>query len=214
MEGKKTILKKYSYPILLIIFVVGTIGHLLYTTRELMILLTPYTLILTMGLVFYSLLNTKNIKLLFWFILTYLITFLIEVVGVKTGVIFGNYIYGNTLGIKVFDVPLLIGLNWVFVIFGSILIAEQISKKIIIIILISSTAALTFDIILEPVAIKLDYWNWVNGNIPTQNYIAWFVISLIATTLFILLKIKIKSDLTKNYFMIQLLFFLILNLFL
>lgn len=214
MEGKKTILKKYSYPILLIIFVVGTIGHLLYTTRELMILLTPYTLMLTMGLVFYSLFYTKNIKLLFWFILTYLITFLIEVVGVKTGVIFGNYIYGNTLGINVFDVPLLIGLNWVFVILGSILIAEQISKKIIIIILISSTAALTFDIILEPVAIKLDYWNWATGNIPIQNYIAWFVISLIATILFVLMKIKIKSDLTKNYFLIQLLFFLILNLFL
>lgn len=214
MEGKKTILKKYSYPTLIIIFIVGTIGHLLNTTRELMILLTPYTLILTMGLVFYSLLNTQNIKLLFWFILTYLITFLIEVVGVKTGVIFGNYIYGNTLGIKVFDVPLLIGLNWVFVILGSILIAEQISKKIIIIILISSTAALTFDIILEPVAIKLDYWNWAMGNIPTQNYIAWFVISLIATILFVLMKIKIKSDLTKNYFLIQLLFFLILNLFL
>ena len=35
-----------------------------------------------------------------------------EILGVKFGVIFGDYEYGSALGLKIFDVPLLIGANW------------------------------------------------------------------------------------------------------
>jgi putative membrane protein len=52
----------------------------------------------------------------------------LEVVGVKTGLIFGEYKYGSTLGIKLFEVPLIIGFNWVFVILGSISISRLITK--------------------------------------------------------------------------------------
>ena len=41
-----------------------------------------------------------------------LIGFIFEIIGVKTGLIFGHYKYCNGLGTKVFDVPLIISLNW------------------------------------------------------------------------------------------------------
>ena len=35
-----------------------------------------------------------------------------EIVGVKFGIIFGDYKYGYALGYKIFEVPILIGANW------------------------------------------------------------------------------------------------------
>jgi hypothetical protein len=37
-----------------------------------------------------------------------------------------------------------------------------------------------FDWIMEPVAIRLDYWTWAGGDIPMQNYFAWFVIATVS----------------------------------
>ena len=38
---------------------------------------------------------------------------LAEIIGVQTGILFGSYAYGETLGLKIFGAPLVIGLNWV-----------------------------------------------------------------------------------------------------
>jgi hypothetical protein len=37
---------------------------------------------------------------------------------------------------------------------------------------------LLFDIIMEPVAIALDFWRWPMDIVPLQNYIAWFVLGI------------------------------------
>ena len=34
------------------------------------------------------------------------------------------------------------------------------------------------DIMIEPVAIELDFWQWEGGNIPLQNYLMWFIVAL------------------------------------
>ncbi len=38
---------------------------------------------------------------------------------------------------------------------------------------------LLMDLLIEPVAIHLGYWSWTGGDIPIQNYLSWFVISLV-----------------------------------
>jgi putative membrane protein len=74
--------------------------------------------------------------------------------------------------------------------------------------------ATCFDIILEPAAVKLQFWSWENGVIPLFNYICWFSISVI------LLSVKMYfSKLSAQPFSIALLsiqavFFLVLNMFL
>ena len=56
----------------------------------------------------------KKIKMLRFFIFAFSIGFLVEVIGVNYGIIFGNYTYGKVLGFKVLNVPLMIGVNWFF----------------------------------------------------------------------------------------------------
>ena len=36
-----------------------------------------------------------------------------------------------------------------------------------------------FDIIMEPAAMHLDYWNWHDGQVPVQNYLAWLILGWI-----------------------------------
>lgn len=214
MEGKKNIVIRYAHKFLYIIFTVGIAGHLLTDTRELMLLLTPFTLVVTIGVVFYSLLLESNRKLIYWLAATYLFTLAIEIAGVKTGLIFGQYSYGKTLGAKIFDVPLIIGLNWVFVILGGIIIAKEITSDKNLIAVITGIIAVVFDLFLEPVAMKLDYWNWLDGKIPVQNYTAWFVIAFIVSWLFSRFNLHIKTDLPKIYLIVQFVFFISLFLFL
>jgi len=91
--------------------------------------------------------------------------------------IFGEYQYGAVLGFQVFEVPLIIGLNWFML---SYAIGAMVNRYVRIAKpLIAAVLMVILDVIIEPVAVKLDYWSWVGDSIPLQNYLGWFVISLI-----------------------------------
>ena len=210
MERKKTLKLSKEEIFLYLIYTVGVIGHLTNALLEYMKLLTPLTLLLTGGVVFFSTIKNSKNNFIIWAIVTYIITFSLEVIGVKSGIIFGSYWYGETLGIKFLNVPLIIGFNWIMVILGAILLAEYIFKKKIHITITASLLATIFDFFLEPTAIKLGYWNWTDISVPLQNYFAWFVISLLFTILYFKMRIKVKTDLPIKFFLTQLIFFLIL----
>lgn len=207
LKGNKEIL------FLIIMYFVGLIGHLIPSSRELMITLTPFTLLLTGGVVTYKSFYKSDKIFIYWGLITYLVTFILEVIGVESGLVFGGYSYGDALGFRLMDVPLIIGFNWVLVILGAITISQSFSKNIIVVSILSALFSAMFDYYLEPVAIKLGYWNWENTIVPLQNYFAWFAIAFI----FAIVLLKIKSDFNKGifkeYFIIQFVFFLILNLF-
>jgi putative membrane protein len=47
----------------------------------------------------------------------------------------------------------------------------------IIIKIISVALLMTFfDFMMEPAAIKLGYWTWIEVEVPLQNYVAWFIL--------------------------------------
>lgn len=211
MEGKKDRLDIYLKVFLVIMFSVGIAGHLLNNFYDLFLILTPYTLLLLGAVVFYTE-AIGNSKLILWGVTVFLITFILEVVGVSTKMIFGNYNYGDVLGVKLFGVPLIIGFNWVLVILGAINISSQL-KNDCAKVLTASLLAVLFDILLEPVAIKLGYWNWAGNTIPIQNYIVWFLIALVSSYFFILLKISLKYSIAKFYLFVQAVFFLAILLF-
>ncbi|MBK7499446.1 MAG: carotenoid biosynthesis protein [Ignavibacteriales bacterium] len=212
MERTKNLVKHKEMLFLYLIFSVGIFGHLFYPLRELMLFLTPVTLLLTGTLVLFTSYKGSN-KFLKWIILTYLLTFALEVIGVKTGLVFGEYKYGETLGLKLFEVPLIIGFNWILVILGTISVAQLITQNVLANSLIAATISVIFDLVLEPIAIKLDYWQWSQNVIPIQNYIAWFLIAFISALLFSILKVKMQSGLSKHYLLVQFIFFVSLLLF-
>lgn len=110
--------------------------------------------------------------------------------------------------------PLIIGLNWVCIILGAIFISQLIVKDIMVSSLLTTLLAVLFDYLLEPAAVFLDYWNWMGSDIPIQNYAAWFVIAFIFAFAFGKLNLKTKHVLPLHYFIVQIVFFLSLNLFL
>lgn len=213
MERKKDYLIKYFVPIIYILYVVGIIGHLTSGLYDTMIFLTPFMLLITGTFVLFLSIKGRSNLLLIWVIVTYIITFSLEVFGVETGLIFGKYIYGESLGIKLLNVPLIIGFNWVMVILGSIGIVKLFSEKKSSIIIFAPIFALIFDFLLEPLSSELDYWHWKDGIIPLQNYAAWYFISLFSVLYFNKLNLKFNIIYSVHYYFAQFIFFLFLSIF-
>jgi putative membrane protein len=208
-----------AQKLFLLVFLVGAIGHAFAISRPFFTLVTPYVLLLTNISVLITALSISKQKrtLIYWFAGTALTTFLLEALGVKTGLVFGSYNYGKTLGVKLFRVPVVIALNWVGIVYCTIALVKSLRIKTsrVISALAVGIITVTFDLIMEPVAIKLDYWQWEIGYVPLQNYIAWFLISFSGALVFLLLKLKIKqSRFFINFLLSQILFFAILNIFL
>jgi hypothetical protein len=104
---------------------VGVVGHLLDGVRPTMLLMTPFFLP-TMGLLaLATLLVTAGTpgrsRFWGWAGGTFLVTWALEVLGVHTGIVFGEYVYGRGLGAPVLGVPPLIGFNWVLVCLGMLI---------------------------------------------------------------------------------------------
>ena len=73
-----------------------------------------------------------------------------EIIGVNSGLLFGSYYYGENLGISVFGVPLVIGLNWVVLTISCGNVSYYIfSKNKIFSILLGSFLMLFLDVIME-----------------------------------------------------------------
>lgn len=120
-------------------------------------------------------------RYLIYFCFVVIISWLIEYIGVKTGYIFGTYKYGEVLKPQIFQVPLAIGFAWFSSLIVSIGIMQKYTKINLRLIsnfkkaLIAGFLMTVFDYILEIAAIKLGYWQWGIGIVPSINYVAWFV---------------------------------------
>ena len=99
--------------------------------------------------------------------------------GVKTGLLFGEYSYGKALGFQLMHVPIIIGVNWFILAIGARGCANYVSEKPAIQTLIAALLMVGLDILIEPVAIKFEFWTWAQADVPLQNYIMWLVVSLI-----------------------------------
>lgn len=211
LERQKDLTDLYAVIFIYIFFTAGVIWHLWNPTRSLMLKITPYGLLFVSLIILYPYIKDKRRRLLIWIIVTYTATLLLEIIGVKSGIIFGEYSYGAVLGPKILDVPILIGLNWVVIILGAVIIAKSFTGNHLFSSLITGVLAVIFDLALEPAASKLGYWVWLQGDIPFQNYLAWFLIAFSAALFFNQLNIRLIKTLPKHYFYAQVIFFIGLN---
>ena len=111
MSKIRTIISNWKLQtiILFIFFTVGIIGHYWDYTYPLMVLLTPYVILISGIWAIHKCLKKRYLVL--WIVLAYIVTFFLEVLGVSQGFVFGPYYYGDVLGPKLFNVPVIIGLN-------------------------------------------------------------------------------------------------------
>lgn len=189
---------------LIILHVAGAIGLSIEYSRDLFLSLVPYNLILTFLLCFFYVSFKKYFLPIF---LLVLIGFFIELVGVKTGFLFGEYSYGDSLGYKVLEVPLVIGLNWSILCLSIFSIFSVFIKKKYLLVIFSSISMVLLDFIIEPVAIEFSFWSWSSVSIPVQNYIMWFFTSVLMHYILIHFRVKIHYKLGLYVILSQLFFF-------
>lgn len=218
--------------IALLFHICGAIGILFSPYKNWFIANTSLNLLLMACLLVFT--QPKANKHFFLFaVICFVVGIAVEIIGVNTGFLFGNYAYGNIMGIKVSGVPLLIGVQWFVTVYccGVIMqfvnnwtkrkitgaeIEPKTADKIQSISLVVDAALLAtfFDYIMEPVAQKLGYWQWKNNEIPFFNYTCWFFIS--AALLFVLSKLHFNklNQFAIHLFIIQLIFFIALRIYL
>lgn len=166
-----------SLFLLLAVYAVGIMTILLGHADDLM-KLTPYNLLFATGILVYNA-EKPDAKYAFWFLICALVGFFIEAIGTTTGLIFGSYHYGAGLGIKVLEVPLMIGINWPVLVYSTTAILLPLGMPWIVRAIAGSVLMVMYDVLLEPVAMRFDFWDWEGGIVPVQNYLAWFVIGLL-----------------------------------
>lgn len=157
--------------------------------------MTPIHLVLVSVLVFISA-DQFSKSLVGFFLVASFLGFTAELIGIHTGLLFGNYAYGTVLGPKIADVPVLIGINWAIILLGSgHLVGELCERaglsepgKMFAIIFGGAFVATLFDWVMEPVAVKLGYWSWSGSVIPALNYISWFAVSALGLGMYALIR--------------------------
>lgn len=202
----------FLIAIIIILHGVGAIGTVIPGTSGLFVSLTPFNLLISCGLIVYSHQGPRS-KLTWFALFAFTIGFGVEVIGVSTGFPFGSYSYGNTLGWKILDVPLLIGTNWFLLAYAFGCMSNQTNLPLIGRTMLSAAAMTAMDFLIEPVAISLDYWSWSSGEIPPQNYISWFVVSLIIQAIFQKLLPRERNILAIPLILSQILYFAFVYIF-
>ena len=200
--------------ILVVTYSVGVVGLSQPQWRGLFLTLTPVQLLLTTALA----LATQRAQVprpaqALWAAAIAGAGWLLEVVGVHTGVLFGHYTYGSPFSVQVLSVPLLIGINWLLLVACSSALALRLSTQPTVATLLAASIMTALDWLMEPVAQALGFWYWQDGLIPLQNYIMWWVASAMLCGLYIRF-LRPTNTLAPWVLVCQFSFFLLLRLIL
>lgn len=202
---------KWAGYFFVIYYLVGLVGLTMPGTRETFMGLMPLSILLSTAILLFFHNNWRAVDavLLIFIAMT---GYLIEVLGVMTGHVFGSYAYGEALGIQAFNTPLIIGVNWMMLVYCTYAILQPSRLFWPLKALLAALLMVAYDVVLEPVAMQLDMWDWAGGVVPMQNYQAWFVISLVFLSTLHLARTRIHNHVAGWLFGVQFVFFLMLNL--
>jgi len=196
--------------IILILHLVGIGGLMSDNFHDLFIKLVPYNLLVTTGLLLFTH-KHWNKQFIAFIGLCFGIGFAVEAVGVNTGLIFGDYYYGDVLGIKLFKTPLMIGVNWLLLVYAVGSITSKYGSNWILKSILGAALLVILDVLIEPIAIELNFWQWLSLGVPIKNYVGWFVTGFVLLAIFHLLKFDKQNKVGMAVYLIQLIFFIALR---
>jgi putative membrane protein len=202
--------KSYFLYFLILVYVSGSIGFVINPTF--FSPFTPYTLLLTCFVfLIHSPLADKKFLIAFFSIAFF--GFIVEVIGVKTGLIFGKYSYGDGLGIKLLEVPLIISINWAMLICAGIRIVSSIFVNKITVLVVAALLVTLIDLLIEQVAPKLDFWQFEGGLPGLHNYLGWIGVAFLTSYFFYPTIIKGNRTVSLILLILQIIFFSSLFIF-
>ncbi|MBN1789644.1 MAG: carotenoid biosynthesis protein [Bacteroidales bacterium] len=202
--------KRFVVAFFVIFYVVGFIGMALPISQPLFIKLVPVALLLSLIVILLFHQPAFDSKTILVFATIAVSGYFIEVIGVNTHLVFGHYAYGDALGVKLLHTPLLIGLNWLMLMYAGSNVTEQIKLNGWLRVLIASFLIMLYDLVLEKIAPALDMWHWENGIVPFRNYLAWFLITFLFQRLLKVTKVRTANSLAFIIVLMQVIFFLLL----
>lgn len=207
---------RVAQGLVLLFHLTGFVGLAFSKNPDFYLRFTPLTLMLTAGLL---LAFQPGRGASFWgFCLSVALLGLgAEIIGVNTGRIFGHYTYGDTLGLKILDmppfvgVPLLIGLNWLVLTYVCGTLARYVPLPELPRTILAALLMVGLDMCLEPMASRYDFWHWSANIIPLQNFRDWFILSCVLQMLFNRANFIKLNPLVPLVYLAQLLFFFLLG---
>ncbi|MDZ7291802.1 MAG: carotenoid biosynthesis protein [candidate division KSB1 bacterium] len=213
--------------VLYVLLVAGGVWHLLGVLQtEMRQLAAPMITLLSLVLGFAHFRHLQNNetqrvlkKYLSWTAFVLAGSFFIELAGVKSGVIFGVYAYGDTLQPTLWEVPLAIGFAWLTMVLSATataqrMIGPRLARAPWLTALSVAFFMVIFDFFMEPAAMKLGYWNWHHGTVPWRNYFAWFVFGCFFSYTGLRLRLFTSGipAVATHAYLAQLLYFIMVNL--
>ena len=204
-------LRYFSIFIVWLVNVSGFFG-ILSDQKDFFLSSSPYVLTLTLFLLIVN--NSIDKKFLTKLFFIFFLGLSVEIIGVNFSFFFGEYKYGDNLGVKIFNVPVVIGFNWVLLIILTGNFADRIfPKSIIRKVVFGSAMMILLDLLIEISAPKLDYWEFTINPVPFSNYFWWFVFSILFHLIYQPSKNK-EYKVSNNILLIHFLFFGLLAVFL
>lgn len=116
-----------------------------------------------------------------YFLFTFFFALIIEHIGVLTQWPFGDYSYSSDLGLKIFEVPLVVPFAWIMMAHPVMSAARRIAGHWVF--LYGGVALAAWDLFLDPLMVAEGRWSWnVTGahvpfqpEIPLSNTFGWLL---------------------------------------
>lgn len=123
-----------------------------------------------------------------FFLISALVSYTMEEIGVRTGAVYGPYHYSDMLGAKLGHVPVLIPLAWFMMIYPSWMVARWILARgttrggvhgITALAVIAAFVMTAWDTVMDPGMAAAGNWVWEQGGpyfgVPLRNYFGWML---------------------------------------
>ena len=145
-----------------------------------------------------------------------------ESVSLRTGFTFGYYRFTNLMGPKVFDLPILLALDYLGMgylswVLGLIILGCQdkplSGRKVVLLPLVASFIVTAWDLSMDPVWADIDHaWVWRDGGsfygVPISNFFGWFLAVYVFYQLFALyLRNRVNIPLPTSHWRLAILFY-------
>lgn len=189
-------------------YAVGLALFLLPFTRSLFVSITSLSLLLVFAAAFVFNRDWRPATIA-WFLFIVVSAFFLEWRGVASGNIFGSYAYGRGLAPLVDGTPLIIGFNWLFLVYASRNILMRWSGSPLLRIVGGSAMMVVYDLVLEWAAPWMRMWSFAGGYPPLRNFAVWFAAALVYHTGMELLKVRGGNRAAESLFVIQFVFLFI-----
>jgi uncharacterized membrane protein len=122
-----------------------------------------------------------------FFIISAIVCYSLEEIGIRTGLIYGAYHYGPLLGPKLGHVPVIIPLAYFMMIYPSWMVARALLRgvdthsvpRLTALAAVAALVMTAWDVVMDPGMAAEGNWVWEQGGVyfgvPRHNYLGWLL---------------------------------------